>query len=663
MGNKIKNILFLVWAIVIAQVIFAVPAYAQVAADSAGLFDNSILQGMHLLMTATYKTMGSVLMIGHSLMCYAIEVDKTSVFGVVEVPNIGFLMVGLGVYVVGIFMSLSIGMYFVDASLRLGVAIIFMPISIALWPFPPTSNKFADNLGTIIRNGMLMMLTSVGVAYAVCLINAGLFEGGDQAFWYAIEHEQTETISENFSLFSSHILVIGFSLAFGFRILESSVNDYLNAFFSDAMFGSQSPMNQMATQAFGMAAENIGKPALDLTKDIAMHQAGNVISGVGSMMTSEGRGKIADGVKNAYNGIKQVALNPRQSYNNAMKAAGKKVNAGIQKAGAGVNSAIQTTGKGVKAAADALSSIIPLPFEEDDRQRWLEGKLENGQRSGGFNGKIDELSKKWGAAAQRKIDGVAPSVGNFAENVLANGGKGVSKFAATVKEGAKQAVASGIADGINDINSLRGADRPAVTGDQVREGLRNAKTIAGAKIKKVANTAGAKVKGAADKLKESKVGTFAAEVGEGLKEGFQTSDQAPITLNPSDVVGTPIRKIRNWSATMKQLANMPKAAKDAYNTLKDNKGNRVKIIAKATGQVVMRTAKDAKTSAGNVSDVFGKTLQDFGAWVGDNSKKSGRGRKASFIEQYQAMIENERRHKEDLEEARDANREMDVRDK
>jgi len=625
MRNGIKNIIFLVWAFIIAQVLFAVPAQAQVVADSAGLFDNGILQGMHLLMAATYKTMGNVLMVGHALMCYAIDVDKTSVFGLIDVPNIGLLFVGLAIYVVGIFMSLSVGMYFVDASLRLGVAIIFMPISIALWPFPPTSNKFADNLGTIIRNSMLFMLMSVGVAFAICLIDAGLFEGGDQAFWYAIDQEQTEIISENFSFFSSHILVVGFSLVFGFRILESSVNDYLNSFFSDAMFGSSSPINQMGTQAFAMVSQNVAKPAAEYAKDVVTHQSGRAISGVGSLISKEGREKIADG----WQGVKRVMANPRQYYNNAMHNAGRRANEAVQNLGQRANDAVQAVGEGVKTAADYVTAAAPLPYTEDERQNFLDGKLENGKRSGnGFNQKVDRITKNVGDKIQSKIDKITPTVGQAAEDVIAHGG-------GAAKEAGKQAVAASVAS-VSDKSA-----------EEVRADLHETKET----VKEKAGAAAEAVSSASQTVKEKVKET---EFIKGFTEGLKEADQAPITLNPTDVLATPFKKMAHPIQTVRQMARMPQSTKDAIQAMDDNKGQRTRFIAKKTGQIVARTGKDM----GKTADKLGGVLKDFGNWVGDNSKRQKDTR--SWAQKWQDIADDDKEVERLKAEESEENREMDV---
>lgn len=690
-----KNIIFLIWTVLIIQLVWVAPAAAQTMADSSGLFDNGILQSLHLLMVTTYKTIGKVLMIGHALMCYAINVNNYSLFDLLNIPDPTFLFVGGAIYVAGIFISLSVGMYFVDASLRLGIAIIFMPISIALWPFPPTSSKFMDNLNTIIRNGLLFALMSVGISFALCLINAGLFESGDAAFWSAIEHQQTELLSENFSFFSTHILVVGFSLIYGFRLLESSVNNYLNAFFSDPMFGSQSPMNQMGTQAFGMVSQNMVKPAASLAKDIAMHQTGRAIGGIGTAISAEGRSKIAGGIKNVYSGLKTFAKNPRQTYNQAMATAGKKANDAIQSVGQKAENAIFAAGEGAKKLADGISAMAPIPLSEDIRQDRLQGKLENGKRpvfdenagfrgNKGINNKIDYLTNKFGKFARNNIDAVTPAVGNFTENVLAHGGGEINNAVRTAEEGAKQWTADKIADTINQVNAMRGSEDPAVSGDQIRAGVRNAGIIAGAKLNKLA-----------DKVIDS-------DIVQGFKEGAATADQAPITLEPLAAVSAPFKAVRHPIKTCRKLANLSESFNNYKQTLKENRelttpttgnsgGNaqqtlensqpsRTRIIMKATGQIVARTAKDvgSKTenvgkyaakagkatskpigkAAGKTADALGKTLQDFGAWLGDNSKRGGQRDNSSWLEKWNSVVADKKAREEEAQEESDYYREM-----
>lgn len=368
-------------------------------------------------MLRTNQALQSVMMIGDGLMCYAIHVHYHAIeisyivgsYELFRYPDLGFWLVGAAIYVVGFFMAMSIGMYFVDISFKFGFAIIFMPISIALWPFPPTKNKFGDNLSIIIRNAMLFMLVGIGVSFAVKLINAGILaDGAETSFWSAIENDEVEQLTDSFSFFNTHILVVFFSLMYGFKILEGSVNNYLSAFFSDAAFGSESPMHHMGTQLVGMIGENTVKPALSFAKDVATHQTGRAIAGAakgaGKVFTSEGRAQIGRGIKNGYNkvkggittaahGISFAVQNPRDAAHNTAQFARNQYNKGMQKAGAAANKAIHLAGNAAKSIHDNVTAFAPIPGRESWRQAQVSA----------FNNMVDKVTGKVGGAAEAAI--------------------------------------------------------------------------------------------------------------------------------------------------------------------------------------------------------------------------------------------------------------------
>lgn len=343
-------------------------------AETNGMFDRSILEKMRDMMRKIYQALSMVFMMGHSLMCYSIDVAYICIgwekIGLcfVTIPNFNFLLSGLFIYIVGGLMSLCIGMYFVDVSFKIGFAVIFLPVSIGLWPFKPTHGKLSENLSIVIRNGMLFMMVAIGVSYAVILIVDGMLSGGEtggwDGFWDAIANMDTEALTKDFELSSLRILVTGFCLVFGFKILASSVNDYLNYFFRDSAFGSESPMHHVATQGVGMAANYTVKPALSFAQDVATHQAGRAISGLGSgiskLGSAEGRAQLKAGVQHKYNSAKlalargaQRAVHPIDTLN----AAKNKTKQALTDA---KNSAKNATKSAIKSAAD-LAFIVAAP--------------------------------------------------------------------------------------------------------------------------------------------------------------------------------------------------------------------------------------------------------------------------------------------------------------
>ena len=460
--KKIKYFIFALLCIITVQLLFATACYADAPTPTSnGLFNDEILQKMHLFMLRTNQALRAVMMIGDGLMCYAIHVHYHAIeisywvgsYELFRYPDLGFWLVGAAIYAVGVFMAMSIGMYFVDISFKFGFAIIFMPISIALWPFPPTKSKFGDNLSIIIRNAMLFMLVGIGVTFAVKLINAGLLaDGAETSFWSAIENDEVEQLTDSFSFFNTHILVVFFSLMYGFKILEGSVNNYLNAFFSDAAFGSESPMHHMGTQAVGMVTENTVKPALSFAKDVATHQTGRAIAGAaagaGLLFSTQGRAQIGRGIKNGYNkvkggvttaarGITFAVRNPGDAVHNTAQYARNQYNKGMQKAGAAANRAIHSAGNAAKSIHDNITAFAPTPLL---RESWRQKQVN------AFNSMIDRATDKVGGAAEAAIAKGGGAVRHAAVNpretynkAMHAAGKGVNSAAHGLENVARKA--------------------------------------------------------------------------------------------------------------------------------------------------------------------------------------------------------------------------------
>lgn len=269
-----------------------------------GIISDKTMTNMTNMLNRIYKNLGRVFMLGHGILCYATKVAYSclglDVPGVVsacwiKMPHLSFLLCGLAVYLTAFLISIAIGMYFIDICFKLGFAVLYLPVAISLWPFAPTKSKFLEALGMVLNNAMIYAFMSVGVTYAILLIYNGVL--GDSSnwtsFWTAIEQESSEKLAENFSLTSTRIIVILFSLVFGFKIIRSSVDNYLNAFFSDGLLGGQSPMHYLGTQAFGTTVGAIGGRAASYAGDVAKTQTGRAIQGVGDVTVDMSKGDFS----------------------------------------------------------------------------------------------------------------------------------------------------------------------------------------------------------------------------------------------------------------------------------------------------------------------------------------------------------------------------------
>ncbi len=291
------------------------------------LFAEDILIDLKDMMALIYQSLSVLFARGHALMCFSTKVSficldggagfsaalKSLVSCTVVVPLLNYFISGLLIYLTGFFMCMSIGMYFIDISFKLGFATLLLPLSISLWPFPPTQSKLSENIAIVIYNAMLFAFVSIGTAYAVKLVEASLGMVKDAEFWkimgatdnglgdglanttatwitlnsgnYA---DSMEKFSESYDLSSVNILIILFALIFGFKILSSSIQNYLSTFFGDGALGSaDTAMHHMGTQAVGQIKKSVVNPAARVARDITLNQGGKGIEKLGNKLANK----------------------------------------------------------------------------------------------------------------------------------------------------------------------------------------------------------------------------------------------------------------------------------------------------------------------------------------------------------------------------------------
>lgn len=257
-----------------------------------GIIPDSVLSNIFTTTRNISDATAFVLVLGHALTCNAIHANNwtVSVLGVtlMSVPNIPVWLCGAIIYVIGFMLTLSVTFYLVDIAFKLGFAVIMLPIGIALWPFPVTKDKLSILISIMLKNAAIFVFLAMAVSYALNLINTATI-GVDDLF-ARIDNNETDTVSNDFSLASSNFLVILFALIYGMKLIGSAVADYADKFFSDKAFGGgqkASPIHGSMTQAMDFAKKKVAEPVADWTADKAKVQLGKATEGVGKLMTGQ----------------------------------------------------------------------------------------------------------------------------------------------------------------------------------------------------------------------------------------------------------------------------------------------------------------------------------------------------------------------------------------
>ena len=269
--------------------------------NSKTMFADDILMNMKSMMVKINQSLGALSMLGQGLRCYSWDIAPLEISAEpiqLRIIRMNFYIPGMFIGLTAFFLSMAIGMYFIDISFKLGFAVVFLPLSLSLWPFPPTKDKFIENISIVIRNAMLFACISIGISYAIILISEGILSEGWEDFWTIVDdrlqlaeesdkyNDNMQRFTESFSIDTTRVLIIIFCLFFAFKIVSSSVTAYLNRFFGEGALGSaENAMHHMGTQAMGTITNATVGNAGRLARDIAVTQAGRGMKALGNKVT------------------------------------------------------------------------------------------------------------------------------------------------------------------------------------------------------------------------------------------------------------------------------------------------------------------------------------------------------------------------------------------
>lgn len=643
-----------------------------------GMFSKDILINMKNMMEMVYKSLGQIFMLAHGLICFATDIayvcigDETWGKCVIALPNFSFLICGFIIYLVIFFLAMTIGMYFVDVSFKLGFAVLFLPITLSLWPFSPTKDKLSSNLSIVIRNAMLFAFVAMGVSYSVLLIKQGVIgnqedwkefwdvvDGGRQAYQSNMAH-----LSTKYSLDSTKVLVIIFCIIFGFKIVSSSINNYLDTIFSDSGFdgSGKSPMHHMGTQALGFVTSRTVAPALSYARDVALTQSGRAVSAVGQSMGRMAQGDFSD-IKNIGNGIKNVG--------SAIRHPGRTFNQMSSKLGEASNKVVHTIGN---AAVEVYDTANIFRHDQQTRE----------EKTAKFRERMNSVTDSVGGTLQYGISngnvlrhpartlahatiatGAIASVAthaaanitkkaNHLKNFVTKRDKYERAVANEIEDNKIDALAQTASDNINQTATSVG-DNIVQAGDKTKELAKNKindiKNKTSANIKKgataataaILNTGGAnitpeQVKASINQIQNKTKETLnkanetlqaAKQLGKGVGKQLEEKITPVVsavdnftrptetTLKPSKILH-PIIYPQKTYKTIKQLAQK------GIQEIKEAEGGKekTKLIIKKGGQIVLRSARaTVKETTQATVGLAGKFLDGIGKSMQNNKKQ------------------------------------------
>lgn len=280
-----------------------------------GAIPDELLESIYNTTQNISNSVMLVSILGDTLMCHANHAAKNNVkiLGVYlgSYPNIPIWLCGAIIYFFGFMLLLSITFYVVDISFKLGFAIILMPIGVALWPFEKTKDKIVIIISIFLKSAAIFAFLAITVAYTVTMVSEAL--SGLKVVFEAIAQNDTDYIGENFTLDASTFLLVIAALAYGMKLVGSTLPHYVDKFFPDKAFGGASPMHHLSTQAMDFAKKKVVAPVATFAGNVAETQAGKLTEKTGKLLRGGYHEEISGGIKN----IGRAFRNPKQTLQKA----------------------------------------------------------------------------------------------------------------------------------------------------------------------------------------------------------------------------------------------------------------------------------------------------------------------------------------------------------
>ena len=319
-----------------------------VAKKNNNIVPDSVFSNLYDTTKSISDAVATISILGDTLMCHASHAAKKKIeFGPIELasyPDLSIWMCGGIVYFFGFMLLLSIAFYLVDISFKLGMAVVLLPIGIALWPFEWTRDKLTKIISIILKNAAIFIFLALTVSYALNMATTAI--GNLDEIFEAINTSNSDVISQTFTLFSIHFLIVVAAFAYGMKLVGSTVPDYVDKFFPDGGFGggkSSSPIHHSATQMLDFAKKKVAAPVASFAGDVVKTQGGKALATAGKAMRGGYHQQFVKAVHNPKEAVGLVSAKIADKGLNLVSGAGKMAN--HLKYGAGIAAANLVGGK------------------------------------------------------------------------------------------------------------------------------------------------------------------------------------------------------------------------------------------------------------------------------------------------------------------------------
>ncbi len=220
-----------------------------------------------------------VLTIGSTSLCIAIKVE--SYRGIWLLPHLGYLIVGLVLWITGIMLMLIYPWLLVDAILQLSIASALIPVAIAAYAFPITRKKYVSK---VWETFMMAMFTFLFLTIVIFIITTGIEQIMAEVINDRLKNAGTGSgydfildAAEGLAWWTVRFLKLVFWMFLGWAVLDQAqafAKSFSKGGFNIKSIGT--PFGGMVNNVATKAATGVGGGALKGTK-WAGKQMGNGI--------------------------------------------------------------------------------------------------------------------------------------------------------------------------------------------------------------------------------------------------------------------------------------------------------------------------------------------------------------------------------------------------
>lgn len=384
------------------------------------------------------------LVIGNVIMCHANHagawLDTKFLNIPLFLPNLWLLFCGAVIWFVGFMLTLAISYYLIDISFKLGLSIILLPLGIAFWVFDMTKDKLAAVISIILKSAAILAFLSITTSYAFSLIdhamsvntgsvkdNAGSAKAGESTKKSGIEelYERVEAadvvwVSEKYSITGAYFILIVFAYAYSILLIGGTIENYVNKFFSDKVFGNKNPMHQNLTQMTS-AAKGIAQVG-------ASTVAGVGLRGVKSIIRNSREEGGSSLLGNGFKLLGQASNTVGNVFNNTGKFLTK------TKVGAVVGVPLSIVGQGFKGLGEGSKKVGDVTNQAYRAGRGAVVSGANTVKDGVVSG-AKAVKDEVVDTASTLVDSARQAGGSF---VLANGVEKAGEITKDIGEGLEQ---------------------------------------------------------------------------------------------------------------------------------------------------------------------------------------------------------------------------------